>query len=131
MVLQDLTLFLEQQGIGTRGTDIFYGNMPPTPDAVVVLYEYGGVSETDMGRGRIRAEYPMVQVAVRGARQDYDTPRTRIKAVLDAFATIGDTLVNGVTYGEVTPSGAVRDAGEDDNLRQIFTCNLRVMKDYV
>lgn len=130
MVLEDLVLFLEQHSIGTRGVDIFYGTMPPDPDAVVVLYEYSGITETDMGRNRIRAEYPLVQIAVRGARQDYDTPRARIKAVADAFATVGDTLVNGVMYGEISLAGVIRDAGEDENFRNIFTANFRVMKDY-
>jgi len=40
--LVDLTEYLEDQSVGTVGTSIFQGYMPPTPAACVVCYDAGG-----------------------------------------------------------------------------------------
>lgn len=40
--LRDTAEYLEDQLVGTVGTNIFMGFMPPTPTACVVLYDAGG-----------------------------------------------------------------------------------------
>ena len=39
MLLAELTDYLSTNGVGTAGTDLFYGFMPDTPNAAVALYE--------------------------------------------------------------------------------------------
>jgi len=45
MLLEDIGGYLEQNGIGVLGTDIFLGQLPPSPDNVVVLYPTGGFAQ--------------------------------------------------------------------------------------
>ena len=40
--LNDLAEYLEDQAVGTVGTDIFKGFMPPTPNSCVTIYDAGG-----------------------------------------------------------------------------------------
>lgn len=42
--LTDLAEHLEDRAVGTVGTSIFIGFMPPTPTACVVVYDAGGTS---------------------------------------------------------------------------------------
>lgn len=41
-MLDELALFLESQGIGTVGVDIFRHRLPENPDKAMVLTPYGG-----------------------------------------------------------------------------------------
>lgn len=131
MVLPELTTFLATQGIGTAGTDLFYGIMHPDPDAQVVLYEYGGVAnEPDMGTENIRVEYPYVQICSRGAPNDYANPRKKLQDVVAALAKIGVTVttLSGIYYRSVQAIQPPFELKRDDNFRVIFACNFRVEK---
>lgn len=42
MLIRDIAQIIEAKGIGTIGTDVFLGQLPPSPDAVVALFPTGG-----------------------------------------------------------------------------------------
>lgn len=131
MLLKDLTLWLELDGIGTRATNLFYGPMPTSPDLLVDLNEYGGLdNEPHMGGSTVNLEFPSVQALVRGARGDYDTPRLLIQQVVTSFAKIGDTVIGVTKYGCVMAKQPPFYLMTDQNFRHVFAVNFHVQKGY-
>jgi hypothetical protein len=45
MFIRDIAQILQANGIGVLGTDIFLGQLPDSPDNVVVLYPTGGFAQ--------------------------------------------------------------------------------------
>jgi len=62
MLLDDIKDYLEQNDIGTFGADLFIGQLPPSPDDCVALFEYAGEPPDLHWNG----EYPGLQVMCRG-----------------------------------------------------------------
>lgn len=130
MLLPELVSWLVTDGIGVSGTTLFYGIMPDTPDLCVTLFEYPGLpNEVTLGSTEVNLEIPNVQVVVRGAKQDYDTPRLLIHNVVKSFTKIGETTLLGVRYHAVLARQAPFQVSPDQNFRHIFKCNFRVWKD--
>ena len=131
MVLPDLVLYLEQQGLGVRAVDIFYGVSNPEPDACIVLYEYDALpNEPELGGETVRLEFPLVQAMTRGVANEYDLPRLKLQQVVAAFTKIGDELINGTYYLAALAKGGPRHLKQDANFRHYFTCNFQITKDY-
>lgn len=130
MVLAELAAWLQADGIGTVGTDIFYGILPDTPDAVICLHEYPGFpNDLVLGSNTINAEWPHVQVVVRGVKDDYDNPRLKIAQVVNSFTKIGETVLSGVRYHAVMAKQAPFMVQPDGNWRNLFKVNFAVYKD--
>ena len=49
-LLEDISLRLDSQGRGTRGTNIFISQSPDAPDNVVVIWEMMGQEPYNSGR---------------------------------------------------------------------------------
>lgn len=131
MVLDDLTLWLETDGVATRATNLFYGYMPDSPDLCITLYEYGGyANEPHMGKTTINLEWPTIHCEARGARNDYTTPRALIQQVVTSFAKIGDTVIGSTKYGAVCAIQPVFPLLDDANQRHLFAVNFQIMKGY-
>jgi len=127
VVLNELTTFLQTQGLGTQGTDLFYGIVPDTPDALIALLEYPGrQSEPLLGTKTLGLVYPKIQALTRGVINDYDTPRILIQSVVTQFVTI----LNGSLPGflSVEPLADPFYLKRDDNFRCYFACNFLVTK---
>ena len=45
MLIRDIAQILQTNGIGILGTDIFLGQLPASPDNVVVFYPTGGFAQ--------------------------------------------------------------------------------------
>ena len=129
MVLAELTTYLVTQGIGTAGTNLFYGILPDSPDACVALFEYGGYpNDPVLGGTTVRLEYPSIQVMCRGVRDDYTNPRQKAQDVVAAFTKIGTQILSGVEYKAVLGNGPVTFLRRDENFRTIFVCSFDVVK---
>ncbi len=117
MMLYDIGQYLEEQGIGALGTDMFIGRFPDVPDECFVLFEYEG-READSLTG---TETPGLRVAAR-SRDNFDYALQKLKSVHDALKMIGvehdDTMASGIVinnhqylcvqsaYGGVEPSNS-------------------------
>lgn len=133
MVLKELTTYLALQGIGTQGTNLFYGILPPDPDTVVTLFEYGGeAAEPNLGLGTVNIEYPRVQVLCRGARDQYDEPRLVAQNIVGIFtAVMNKTLaVGGPVYKAIEALDTPRSLRRDENFRIEIVVNFRITKGY-
>ena len=131
MVLAELVTYLAAQGVGTSGTNLFYGFVPPDPDAMVTLFEYGGQpNEPDLGTVNTRLVFPRVQALARGVRDDYDGPRLKIQDVVTALTKILNQSLSSVAYKAVEPLSDPFFLRRDENFRLEFVCNFKVTKAY-
>ena len=134
MVLAEIATYLAaySPSLGlTAGTNLLYGMMPPSPDICVALHEYSSLMpEYQLGVDNINIEYPQVQVAVRGVRDEYDAPRLLINNIISALLKIHDQSLSGVKYYAVLPKQSPFSLAPDENMRRIFICNFHVMKDW-
>lgn len=123
MLLQDIIQLLQERGIGTVGVDLFYSQMPPTPDNVVVLFEYAG-EPPDL---HANVEYPGLQVMVRN--KSYDAGRQKIEQIRNLLHGLAETTINGHRYLLIQARQSPEALARDENGRAIFVCNFRVTKE--
>ena len=128
MVEDELATYLQTEGLGTCGTNIFYGNLDDTPDAQICIRKYGGLANEPNNDGTVRLEYPRVMVTVRGVRDDYDGPNTLIQKVVRSLTKIGNQTVSGVFYQAALIVTPAYPLGRDENSRNVFNCNVQVIK---
>lgn len=94
-VLNEIAAKIAALGLGTVGTNIFWGSMPETPDECCAVYEYGG-SPPEMGFGTagIHFETPAVQVVFRGpvpgpgVATSYSGPRAKAETAYRGLAAV-------------------------------------------
>lgn len=131
MVLNDLSEFLESEGVGTRNVDIFEDFMPPTPDSCVTLIEYGGRTAPDVrtfGGAEMIREYSRVQALVRGGPSDYATPRVKAQDVMRVLSRVMSKTIGGVFYLTSTPLQPPYLYDRDGLLRYVFVVNFEFFK---
>ncbi len=127
----ELKTFLD--AIGTLGA-LYIGYMPPTPDAVGVIYEYGGqIPEHIFGNINLKNEKPALQIVFRGEAYDYSSPRTKADTAWRALGAITPGVLGaGITtvYFSVTPQQSPRMIRPiDENNRHYIGFNFYVYKE--
>lgn len=123
MLLQDIIQILQDNGIGTIGVDIFYSQLPPSPDNVVVAFEYAG----EPPELHSNVEHPGLQIMVRN--KSYDAGRQKIEQVRNALHGVAETIINGHRYLLIQARQSPESLGRDENGRALFVCNFRVTKE--
>jgi hypothetical protein len=88
-MLSDIGTYLQSQGIGTLGADLFLGLMPDQPDNCIALFEYAG-SPPDL---HWNGEYPGLQVRVRGT--SYEAARSKIGEIMTALHGLYEQTLGG------------------------------------
>lgn len=113
------------QGLGTFGTDIFAGQLPPSPDTAVAVIMFGGATPLTAFGEPLAIQRPAVQVMARGA--SYALGRDKIEIAYRAMCAINNMLIEGVWYmGSVTyPPSYI---GTDDNGRALFSMNAELLR---
>ena len=129
-MLEDLAAFLDTAGVGVYSPgsgetrNIFVGNMPTSPDSVIVLHEYPRGPRDLLGYKKAG-----LHVEVRGPARNYSTPRSLIESVITALhgqlnQTIGSDWYLGLQLlGEPELIRVEEDTG-----RRVFGSNFRVDK---
>ena len=104
--------------------------MPASPDAVMVLYETGGLAP-DLGFGveGVDWENAGVQMVVRVAKNAHDTGRTRIEAAYRALAKVQADSLSGTLYYLIRPQQQPFLMSRDENERILFACNFLCWKE--
>jgi len=123
VMLKEIGTFLQSQGIGTLGTDIFLGLMPDKPDNCIALFEYAG-EPPDLHSS---LEYPGLQVLVRN--ESYAAGRQKIEQVRSVLHGLTEAMINGRRYLLVQAKQSPESLARDENGRAVFVCNFRVMKE--
>ncbi len=86
--IDDLATYLQTQGFGTKGTDIFKGNMPDNADNIVAITDFGGLPNVLNDKGA-DVEVILVQVRARNKRQEL--ARDKLKAIQDDLHQLVNT----------------------------------------
>lgn len=90
-ILDDIADYLEDEGVGTVGTDIFKSYMPDAVDTGICVLDTGG-PQPDKD---LPTKKPTFQVFIRGAA--YITGRAKLDAVRAALHQVTNTTI-GNTY---------------------------------
>jgi predicted sugar kinase len=121
---------LEDASVGTVGTNIFKGQMPPAPDTCVAIIETPGREpEHHFGSNGIAIEYPRVQIRCRGAQQDYATPAALAQTAYRAMAAVANDVLNGTRYLSIDPLQAPFLIDRDPQNRLIVGFNAQLTKE--
>lgn len=123
MLLDDIANYLQTQGIGTVGTDIFRGLMPDQPDNCIALFEYAG-SPPDL---HWNGEYPGLQVRVRN--KSYSAGRAKIGAVVDVLHGLTEQVLGTTRYLLIRANQSPESLGRDNNGRNEWVVNFAVIKE--
>jgi hypothetical protein len=129
VVLDDVAAWIASLNVGlTVGTNLFRGDLPPTPTHAVGLFESPGPAPTTSFSG-VEMERPHVQVLVRDA--DYDVGRVLLERIHQAALGFRARAISGqgvllaiMPIG--TPGFAFREETPDKS--PVFSLNLEVWK---
>lgn len=106
MTLDEVGAYLQAQGIGTLGSTLWTGFMPPAVNAsdpmMVAVHEYGGRYQTGLSRafgdGQITRELTRLQIEVRGLVEDYKGARQKAQDAYLAMSALMSATLSGVSY---------------------------------
>lgn len=119
---KDIAEYLEDQAIGTVGTNIFVGHMPDSPDVCIAVYPYAGEPAPVEWEG----EFPRVQIRVRD--DDYATGWATSYAIFEALHQLTETTIETELYHYIEALGSPEQIGRDNKNRINFVLNFRVTK---
>ena len=122
-MLSDIGNYLQVQGIGTLGTNIFLGMVPDKPDNCIVLFEYAG-SPPDL---HWNGKYPGLQVRVRN--KSYAAARTKIGEVMAALHGLHEQTLSGTRYLLIKARGSPEILKRDNNNRVELFVNFEIIKE--
>ena len=120
-MLSDIGNYLQAQGIGTLGTNIFLGLMPDQPDNCVALFEFAG-SPPDL---HWEGEYPGLQVRVRNT--GYAAGRVKIEEVVTELHGAHELTLNGTRYLLIKARGSPEVLKRDANNRVELFVNFEII----
>ncbi len=124
-MLNDIGTYLQTQGIGTPGTDIFLGLMPDQPDNCVALFEYAG-SPPDL---HWNGEYPGLQVRIRN--KSYAAARIKIEETMKKLHGLHEQMLSGTRYLLIKARGSPEILKRDSSNRVELFVNFEIMLERV
>lgn len=131
-IAKDFAQHLADKGLGTLNVDIFYGDMPATPDRCIVAFEYEGQENENTGLYN-----PGLKIVVRSEPSDYDQARSLMQDIEDELCKIGNEyypelasgiIINATHYLRVYPALGVTPIDRDPNNRRQFVQNYIILK---
>ena len=125
-MVNDIAEELEDDGVGTVGTNIFCGKMPDAPDICIAVSQYGGQPIDEVSEDM---EYPGLQIIVRGAKDGYAAAMTMAEAVRQSIHGITDTTLTSTYYYRISANHSPAQLGFDGNDRPLFVINFSVIKE--
>lgn len=125
-VTTELATYLQAESVGTVGTDIFEGQLPPAPDDCLAVIPYGGQASVYTLGQLPDWERPRVQVLVRNV--SFAGAEATALAAYNALAKVANALLSGVRYVEITPLQSPFLLRRDDSGRVEFAANYAVQK---
>ena len=124
-MLKEIGTYLQSQGIGTLGADIFLGLMPDKPDNCIVLFEYAG-SPPDL---HWNGEYPGLQVRVRN--KSYMAARIKIEETMKHLHGLHAPLLSGTRYLLIKARGSPEILKRDSSNRVELFVNFEIIREEV
>lgn len=126
-MIDELGAYLQDQGIGTLGIDLFLAGLPDEPAAAVGLLEYGGEQPTfSHGVPGVNTERRRFQLVTRAETES--AARTKAEQVNAVLVRIHNQALSGTWYLGVYPRQSPFPLGTDANGRPRYVCNYQVEK---
>lgn len=125
-LLNDIGEKLEDESIGTVGTNIFLGYMPDSPDICIGLFIYAGAPPDEVSED---VEYPGLQVRVRGAAAGFEDALEKAYDIFNALHGLTDTTLTATYYYRISANQSPAQMGVDEKDRPEFVINFSVMKE--
>ena len=122
-MLKEIGTYLQSQGIGTLGADLFLVLMPDQPDNCIALFEYAG-SPPDL---HWPGEYPGLQVRVRN--KGYAAARIKIEEVIQKLHGLHEQELSGTRYLLIRARGSPEVLKRDNNNRVELFINFEIIKE--
>jgi hypothetical protein len=123
VMLKEIGTYLQSQGIGTLGTDLFLGLMPDQPDNCITLFQYAG-SPPDL---HWSGEYPGLQVLVRD--KSYPAGKAKIEQIVRELHGLHETVLGGTRYLLIKARGSPEILKRDANNRVELFVNFEIIKE--
>ena len=124
-VAEEIADKLATLGMGTVGTDIFIGVYPEKPDVLTAVFETGGSApEFGFSDAGLKYEHPSVQIVCRGARGDYEGPRTLINIAYLGLPAVQGMNLGSTYYHMIKPIQSPTVMRRDDDARVLFVFNV-------
>ena len=124
-LLEDVSLRLENQGRGTRGTNIFIGRQPDSPDNLIIVWELMGQAPYNTMGPSGTAPYvkrPRFLVQIRNT--SYADAQTLADQVYSDLHWLTGTI-GSTRYMLIRALNQPYSVGEDENRRAQLACNYR------
>lgn len=130
MMLEEVGGYLEDQLVGTVGTDIYYSFMPDTPDVSISLYEApSDDSVHTFGQGTDAfADSLSLQIRARCSANDYPSGRNKIELAIRALDKLANVTLDGAYYYRIQKSSGPFVIDKDSQDRQILAANFDVYR---
>lgn len=126
---RDILGYMENNGFGTHGSNLFLFNQPTSPDQCLTLRDASGF-DSDRTLDKYIWDKLSVQVIVRGKKNkiiEAEEKAIEIKNFLD-YTT--DIILNSTTYSSIMIVGNILPLGYDDSDRPEFSLNFKVERTY-
>ena len=121
MIEKVLADYLESQGLGTVGTDIFIERLPESPDRAIAVLRYSGRAPITVLSSRIVIEQPSVQVLVRTT--SFAESANTIYQIRDLLTSIHNTNLENLYILGILALGSPAVLERDTKNRVIMFCN--------
>jgi hypothetical protein len=120
-MLDDLATYLQTSLVGTKGTTIFEGSMPDSPDSCICLYETGGFKPEI----KSRIDYPTFQVITRNT--SYSTGRAKAISVQTALHGLTETTIGSSRFLLIQAMQSPACLGQDERNRWEWSQNFKII----
>lgn len=121
----DIATFLDAQGVGVVGTDIFVGREPSEPDFVTTIFDTPGPPPNP----KFLRDEPQVQCRVRGAVNDYDGAWVQAQLIKDTLLGVQPQIINGTDYVLFVQTTDIFSLGYDENNRVMIVSNWQLVRE--
>jgi hypothetical protein len=122
-LIKDIADYLEDKSIGTVGTDLFVGYLPPTPASAMAVIDTGGTTPDPY----IPHKSPTFQVLIRSdtftaGKTKLDSVRTELHQLDNVTLQTDQTFVYYILA--ISEGGHI---GRDESGRDLFSINFKTL----
>ena len=121
----DISSFLQAQGIGTEGTDLFISREPASPDMTITITDTGGFPPNP----KYLRDEPTIQVRVRGNKNDYNSAWNKMQEIKDVMLGAQPQLLNGTDYVLFVLATDPISLGFDESSRPLIISNWNLVRE--
>jgi hypothetical protein len=121
LVANNQGVYSEAPPVGTYRVGT--GREGDKPNQFITVYDSGGSGQPDNPRWRIN--YPMIQVRVRGNKDDYTGTWSKINDLKELLVGLEPQDIDGDRWSGIIINGGINFIGYDSVSRPMFTVNLK------